>query len=64
MSFLDKTGLARLWANILSLANTKADINHGNHIPSCSSSDNGKILRVVDGTATWENIPNAEGGSY
>lgn len=25
MSFLDKTGLARLWANILTLVNTKVD---------------------------------------
>lgn len=35
MSFLDKTGLARLWANILALADTK--------VPN-SRAINGKIL--------------------
>lgn len=29
-------------------------------VPSCSSSDDGKFLRVVDGVAAWADIPNAE----
>lgn len=31
---------------------------------SCSISDNGKFLRVVDGVATWTEISHAEGGGF
>lgn len=33
-------------------------------VPACSTSDNGKILRVVNGVATWASIANAEGASF
>lgn len=32
--------------------------DEGIDLPSCSSSDNGKFLRVVDGKPVWETIPN------
>lgn len=41
-----------------------APINHGNHIPNSTTSDNGKFLRVVDGVATWTTVGNAEGVSF
>ena len=42
----------------------KADANHGVHVPSSSTSDNGKFLRVVNGVATWTTVPNAEGVNF
>lgn len=33
-------------------------------VPSCTTSDEGKFLRVVDGAATWSTIPNAEEASF
>lgn len=33
-------------------------------VPSCSTSDNGKFLRVVNGSAAWATISNAEGASF
>lgn len=33
-------------------------------IPACSTADNGKFLRVVDGVATWVTVPSAEDGEY
>lgn len=33
-------------------------------IPSCTTSDNGKFLRVVNGVATWAAVPNAEGVNF
>jgi hypothetical protein len=33
-------------------------------IPSCSSSNNGQFLRVVNGIATWSTIPDAKEGSF
>ena len=33
-------------------------------IPSCTTSDNGKFLRVVNGVAKWATVPNAEGVSF
>lgn len=29
-------------------------------VPSCTTSDNGKFLRVVNGTAAWQTVQNAE----
>ena len=31
------------------------------NVPSCTTSDDGKFLRVVGGVATWSTVPNAEG---
>ena len=33
-------------------------------IPACTTSDNGKLLCVVDGVAAWASIPNAEGDTF
>ena len=33
-------------------------------VPAPSSADNGKILRVVDGKATWVSLPSASGVSF
>ena len=33
-------------------------------MPACTNEDNGKILRVVNGAASWEAIPNAEEASF
>lgn len=35
-----------------------------NAVPACSTSDNGKFLRVVSGVASWTIIPNAEEASF
>ena len=32
--------------------------------PSCTSADNGKFLRVVDGAPAWASVPVMEGGDY
>ena len=33
-------------------------------VPTCSTSNNGQFLRVVDGTPTWSTVPNAEEASF
>ena len=33
-------------------------------VPAPTSADNGKILRVVDGKATWVSLPGASGVSF
>lgn len=33
-------------------------------VPSSTTEDNGKFLRVVDGVATWVTVPSAEGVSF
>lgn len=35
-----------------------------NEVPSCSTSDNGKFLRVVGGVAAWVSISNAEEATF
>lgn len=35
-----------------------------NAVPSCTTSNNGQFLRVVNGVATWAAIPNAEEASF
>lgn len=35
-----------------------------NEVPDCTTSDNGKILTVVNGMATWVAIPNAEEATF
>ena len=29
-------------------------------VPSCTASDNGKFLRVVNGVATWSTVQNVD----
>lgn len=36
----------------------------GSALPSVTEEDNGKFLRVVDGVATWQTVPSAEGASF
>ncbi len=33
-------------------------------VPSCTTSNNGQFLRVVNGVATWSTVPSAEGASF
>ena len=35
-----------------------------NAVPSCTTSNNGQFLRVVNGVATWSTVPNAEEASF
>lgn len=35
-----------------------------NSVPSCTTSNNGQFLRVVDGVATWSTISNAEEATF
>ena len=35
-----------------------------NEIPSCSTSNNGQFLRVVNGFASWSTVHNAEEASF
>lgn len=38
--------------------------NSAIHVPACTTSDNGKFLRVTSGVATWTTIDNAEGVTF
>ena len=72
MAFLDETGLAHLWDKILDALSKKASASDVSshvgsstaHVPTCSTSDDGKFMRVVDGKATWTTVDNAEGVSF
>lgn len=33
-------------------------------VPSCTTSDNGKFLRVVNGVPAWVTVPDARGVSF
>jgi hypothetical protein len=33
-------------------------------VPNCTTTDNGKFLRVVNGVATWSTVPNAEEATF
>ena len=39
-------------------------INNIKGVPSCTTSNNGQFLRVVNGVATWSTISSAEGASF
>lgn len=34
------------------------------HVPACTTSDNGKFLRVSSGVAAWTTVDNAEGVTF
>lgn len=38
--------------------------NSAIHVPACTTSDNGKFLRVSSGAAAWTTVDNAEGVSF
>ena len=44
--------------------NLKAEFDKINSIPSFTTDDNGKFLRVVDGVATWQTLSNAEEATF
>lgn len=48
--------------NALDIYGTVPVANGG--VPSCTTADNGKFLRVVDGVPTWVTIESAEGVSF
>ena len=45
-------------------AEARANLGIDVILPSCSSSDNGKFLRVVNGAPSWTTVSNAEGASF
>lgn len=51
-------------SNIQTQLNGKAPSSHGTHVPSCSASNNGQFLRVVNGAAAWQTVSSAEGVSF
>jgi len=57
MAFLDETGLAHLWNHIIARMSAIGT-------PAVTTSDNGKFLRVVNGTWTASTVPNAEEASF
>lgn len=61
MPFLDETGLAHLWNNIVAKI---TDVAQSVGTPTVTTDDNGKFLRVVDGTWTATTVPNAEEASF
>lgn len=42
----------------------RANIGISQIIPDTTADDNGKFMRVVDGVAAWQKVPNAEGVSF
>ena len=56
----------RFWQHTIALVGTKADLSHIHNASSIAASDanEGQILRVVNGVATWTTIPNAEDATF
>ena len=46
------------------VATVKRLIVEISEVPASTSEDNGKFLRVVNGTAVWANVPNAEEATF
>lgn len=44
--------------------NGKTGVITVNAVPSCSATNNGQFLRVVNGAAAWSTVPNAEEASF
>lgn len=51
-------------SNVQTQLDGKAASSHGVHVPSCSVSNNGQFLRVVNGAASWSTVPNAEEATF
>lgn len=71
VEYLGRDGAEQLVATVKNLLADKADtdyveeiIDSMREVPTCTTADNGKILRVVNGSAAWASIPNAEGASF
>lgn len=65
MPFLDKTGLAHLWNQIIARLNGKVEREELLlRVPDWADEDEGAILQIVNGTPTWVKIPNAEEASF
>ena len=58
MHYLEDTSISKLITLI------KTAIKNIDKLPTVTSSDNDKFLRVVDGSWTAASIPNAEGASF
>lgn len=67
------TDLERILANYQPLIDSSHKVSADNiddtqstnkFVPSCSASDNGKFLRVVNGVASWQTIPQAEDNTF
>lgn len=55
------TGSTETWDMYTNLFCENGDVRQ---IPDYSIADNGKFLRVVNGTPTWQTVPNANGGRF
>ena len=67
MSFLDKTGLARLWTNILALMETKVSTEVGSALTEAKESgefDGEDGYTPVRGTDYWTDADKAEIKAY
>lgn len=42
----------------------KNKLDNNNGIPTCTTADNGKFLRVVNGSPAWVTVPNAEEATF
>lgn len=60
MSFLDETGVEYLVADI----KEKTDAVYQKKLPSVTTSDNGKFLRVVNGEWAADTVPSANGVNF
>lgn len=48
----------------LALKADKTYVDGKLHVPNSTTDDNGKFLRVVDGSAAWQIVPNAEESGF
>ena len=74
MTFLDQTGLERLWTHIIGRLNDTVQSVNGRtgavtvrEVPLHTANDDGKYLRISNGLATWvdnpEILPVENGGT-
>ena len=60
----------RMWQHVVAKLGNYAlkdeipNIDNINSVPESSADDNGKFLRVVDGSAQWSTVPNAEEAEF
>lgn len=55
--YLDESGLSYLWTKIKAYISANTD-----KLPDVTSSDNGKVLTVVNGSWTKSDLPTYNGG--
>lgn len=64
----DHNGVYCTTESILEIQSSISDVNAAidsiKDVPECASADNGKFLRVVDGSAAWSTVPIAEEATF